>query len=50
MPAELLAQIPADGAIGLVMADGAYNTWVCHAAIVARQAKAVIPDRRNARL
>ena len=44
---ELLAQIPLDEVIGLVTADGAYDTRGCHAAIAARQASAVIPTRRN---
>ena len=47
MLSELLAQIPAEEAIGLVTADGAYDTRGCHAAIAARQANAVIPTRRN---
>lgn len=38
---ELLAQIPAEEPIGLVTADGAYDIRPCHAAIAARQAKAV---------
>ena len=46
---ELLAQIPAEEPIGLVTADGAYDTRPCHAAIAARQARAVIPTRRNGR-
>jgi len=46
---ELLAQIPAEEAIGLVTADGAYDTRPCHAAIAAREARAVIPTRRNGR-
>jgi len=46
---ELLAQIPPEEAIGLVTADGAYDTRPCHAAIAARQASAVIPTRRNGR-
>ena len=45
---KLLAQIPPEEAIGLVTADGAYDTRGCHAAIAARQASAVIPTRRNA--
>ena len=49
MLAELLAQIPMEEAIGQVTADGAYDTRPCHAAIAARQAKAVIPTRRNGR-
>ena len=49
MLSELLAQIPPEEAIGLVTADGAYDTRPCHAAIAARQASAVIPTRRNGR-
>ena len=43
----LLAQIPADEAIGCVSADGAYDTRGCHAAIAERGAMAVIPPRKN---
>ncbi len=50
MLSELLAQIPAEEPIGLVTADGAYDTRPCHAAIAARRASAVIPTRRNGRL
>ena len=46
---ELLDQIPDDQPIGKVSADGAYDTRVCHAAIAARGAYAVIPARKNAR-
>lgn len=46
---ELLAQIPVEEVIGQVTADGAYDTRLCHAAIAARQASAVIPTRRNGR-
>lgn len=46
---ELLAQISPDEIIGQVTADGAYDTRPCHAAITARQARAVIPTRRNGR-
>ena len=46
---ELLAQIPPDEPIDQVTADGAYDTRPCHAAIAARQARAVIPVRRNGR-
>ena len=49
MLSELLAQIPPEEVIGLVTADGAYDTRGCHAAIAARQASAVIPTRRNGR-
>lgn len=46
---ELLAQIADDQPIGMVSADGAYDTRACHAAIAARGATAVIPTRRNGR-
>ncbi len=46
---DLLAQIPADQAIGTVTADGAYDTRKCHAAIAERGATAVIPIRKNGR-
>ncbi len=46
---KLLEQIPAEEPIETVTADGAYNTRVCHAAIAARKATAVIPTRRNGR-
>lgn len=47
---ELLGQIPDDETIGSVSGDGAYDTKVCHAAIARRQANAVIPPRKNAKL
>ena len=46
---DLLAQIPAEQAIGTVTADGAYDTRKCHAAIAERGATAVIPIRKNGR-
>lgn len=46
---KLLEQISPEEPIGTVTADGAYDTRVCHAAIAARQATAVIPTRRNGR-
>ena len=46
---ELLNQIPPDQDIGLVTADGAYDTRNCHDAIAARNAHAVIPPRKNAK-
>ena len=46
---KLLEQIPPEEPIGKVTADGAYDTRACYAAIVARQASAVIPTRRNGR-
>ena len=47
---ELLNQIPPDQDIGSVTAVGAYDTRKCHEAIDARDAYAVIPPRKNARL
>lgn len=46
---ELLDQIPQDQAIATVTADGAYDTRRCHAAIIAREAAAIIPIRKNGR-
>lgn len=46
---ELLAQIPSAQDIGLVTADGAYDTRKCHDAIAARGAHAIIPPRKNAK-
>ncbi len=46
----LLAQIPQDQEIGIVTADGAYDTRKCHDAIADRNACPVIPPRKNARL
>jgi hypothetical protein len=46
---KLLEQIPPEERIGTVTADGAYDTRVCHAAVAARKATAVIPTRRNGR-
>jgi hypothetical protein len=46
---ELLGQIPPDEAVASVSGDGAYDTKVCHAAIVQRGAQAVIPPRKNAK-
>ena len=47
---DLLNQIPPDEEIGSVAADGAYDTRKCHDAIAARNAHAVIPPRKNAKL
>jgi len=41
---------PADQNLGSVTADGAYDTRKCHDAIAARNAHAVIPPRKNAKL
>ena len=46
---ELLNQIPEDEEIGIVTADGAYDTRRCHAAIIDRKATAIIPIRKNGR-
>ena len=46
----LLAQIPPDQDIGSVTADGAYDTRKCYDAVVARNARPVIPPRKNAKL
>jgi Transposase DDE domain len=46
----LLDQIPPDQEIDTVTADGAYDTRKCHDAIAARNAHAVIPTRKNAKL
>lgn len=47
---DLLNQIPPDQEIGLVTADGAYDTRKCHEAVADRGAHAVIPPRKNAKL
>ncbi len=47
---DLLSQIPPDQVIGYVTADGAYDTRKCHDAIAARNASAIIPQRKNAKL
>ncbi len=47
---ELLAQIADEQEIGSVYADGAYDTKACHEAIAQRNAQAIIPPRKNARL
>jgi hypothetical protein len=47
---NLLGQIAPDQKIGSVTADGAYDTRKCHDAIAARNARAVIPPRKNAKL
>jgi len=46
----LLDQITPDQEIGSVTGDGTYDTRKCHDAIAARNAHAVIPPRKNARL
>ena len=45
-----LAQVPTNQEIGCVTADEAYDTRKCHDAIAARNAYAVIPPRKNAKL
>lgn len=47
---DLLDQIPPDEEIGSVTGDGAYDTRKCHDAIAERNAHAVIPPRKNAKL
>lgn len=47
---NLLDQITPDQEIGSVTADGAYDTRKCHEAIAGRNAHAVIPPRKNAKL
>jgi hypothetical protein len=47
---DLLNQIPADHDLESVTADGAYDTRKCHDAIAARNAHAVIPPRKNAKM
>ena len=47
---NLLDQIAPDQKIDSVTADGAYDTRKCHDAIAARNARAVIPPRKNAKL
>lgn len=44
---ELLNQVPPDQNIGLVTADGAYDTRKCHDAFAACGAHAVIPFRKK---
>jgi hypothetical protein len=46
---KLLEQISSEERISTVTADGAYDTRSSHAAVAARQARAVIPVRRNGR-
>ncbi|MDW3225544.1 MAG: IS5 family transposase [Paracoccaceae bacterium] len=46
---ELLNRIPSKQDIASVTADGAYDTRKCHEAIAARDARAVIPPRKNAK-
>ena len=46
---DLLSQIPIGEEIGLVTADGAYDTRKCHDAVADRGAQAVIPPRKNAK-
>ncbi|WP_375699654.1 IS5 family transposase [Pseudophaeobacter sp. TrK17] len=47
---DLLNQIPPDEDLGSVTADGAFDTRKCPEAIAARNAHAVIPPRKNAKL
>ena len=47
---DLLSQITPDEDIGSVTAESAYDTRKCHDAIAARNAHAVIPPRKNAKM
>jgi hypothetical protein len=47
---DLLNQIPPGQELGRVTADGAYDTRKCQDAIAARNAHAVVPPRKNAKL
>ena len=47
---DLLSQIQPDEDIGSVTANGAYDTRKRHDAIAARNAHAVIPPRKNAKM
>ena len=47
---DLLKQIPEDEQIDSVNTDGAYDTKHCRQVIVDRQANAIIPPRKNAKL
>ena len=49
IPPHLLDQIPPDEPIDTVTGDGAHDTRRCHAAILKRGGKAVIPIRKNGR-
>jgi hypothetical protein len=46
---EFLKQTPSGQDIGIVTADGAYDTRKCNEAIAARGAHAVTPPRKNAK-
>lgn len=50
MLAFLLEQISVDETIASVSGDGAYDTKGCHEAIAQRDAQAIIPTRKNAKL
>ena len=45
---DLLEQLPPEESIASVAADGAYDTWNCHQALLAHQANALIPPRSTA--
>jgi hypothetical protein len=47
---DRLNQIPSGQELGSVTADGAYDTRKCHDAIAVRNAHAVVPPRKNAKL
>ncbi len=46
---KLLGQIPEGEGLGMVTADGAYNSRRCHTAIIDHRATAIIPFRKNGR-
>jgi IS5 family transposase len=48
MLSDLLEQIPDDGRLHSVTADGAYDTKDCHQRIADKKARAIIPPRSNA--
>lgn len=48
--ASMLPQIPEDEPLYPVSADGACDTKACHEAIASRQAAAILPTRKNAKL
>lgn len=47
---QLLEQIPAEELLLTVIGDGAYDTQLVHAAVIARNATPIIPPRKNARM
>lgn len=47
---QLLEQVPGDEPLLTVTGDGAYDTQPVHAAVMRRNAKPIIPPRKNARM